>query len=75
MKQKDYIKKELSQRPPVPCDFKVGDKVIFKNDYGVEFELTVLGFSNGTILKNGAFIHLDGGAYWFPHLPDCLRHN
>lgn len=71
----EYIESQLSSEPPVSCDFKVGDKVIFTNYYGVEFELKVIGFSkDNDLFKYGNFIHLNSGAYWFPHKPSELRH-
>ena len=63
---------ELSQTPPVPCDFKVGDVVTFTNEFGVEFEdRTVMGFASNAKFY-GRFIHLSNDAYWFPVRPDEL---
>lgn len=71
----------LEVEPPVPCQFKIGDHVIFTNDYGVEFEEYVIGFTPepDPALRNG-FIHLatnpeseSGSAWWYPHHEQCLR--
>ncbi|OCG58745.1 hypothetical protein [Gilliamella sp. GillExp13] len=74
----DYVRKELTSQPPKPCDFKVGDIVIYKNDFGVKFECKVIGFSVCDLFKYGKFIHLDNEAhttaYWCPHHPDSLSH-
>ena len=66
---------ELSQTPPVPCDFKVGDVVTFTNEFGVEFEdRTVMGFASNAKF-HGRFIHLGPptDAYWFPCRPNQLK--
>ena len=47
----------LEENPPIQCDFKIGDKVIYTNDYGVKFNMEVIGFSE-TINDYGQFIHL-----------------
>ena len=69
-----FIKNNLLQKSPVPCIFKAGDKVTFKNEYGVKFhDLTVIGFSMPTEeFLSGRFIHLNSDAYWFPHHADEL---
>ena len=68
----EQVVAELSLTPPIPCDFAVGDKVTFTNDYGVSFEgLTVIGFAKDTGLY-GRFIHLDTDCYWFPKKPESL---
>lgn len=46
-------------------DLKVGDKVMFTNDYGVTFgPHEVLGFCKPS--KTGRCIFLDYDCYWFP---------
>lgn len=67
----------LQQLPPVPCEFKLNDKVIFTNDYGVSFEQTVIGFAADDSF-NGRFVHAisdtwEGSAGWFPHHPNQLK--
>jgi hypothetical protein len=69
-----YVKNSLSPDPPVDCKYKVGDKVIFTNDYGISFEdMEVIGFRVHDDMK-GRFIHLgdEGSAYWYPHGPGEL---
>ena len=68
----------LSQFPPVECDFRVGDKVIYTNDNGLKFDMEVVGFSKDASFY-GRFIHLiahktngDGSAWWSPHHPSEL---
>lgn len=64
----DFLKK-LKKVPPVECQFSVGDKVTFTNDYGVSFPgKTVIGFADDDEL-NGRFIHLDVDCWWFPMKP------
>jgi len=54
----------LNTNPPIECDLKIGDTVIFTNDYGVSFfGHKVTGFSD--TVENGRFVHLDDEAYWF----------
>lgn len=59
--------------PPLPCDFKVGDRVIFTNDYGVSFHKVVRGFTRKPqgvdILR---FVYLDLDCWWFPVEPESL---
>ena len=47
----------LQQFPPVPCEFKLNDKVIFTNDFGVSFVQTVIGFAAAENIFNGRFVH------------------
>jgi len=60
---------------PLPCDFKVGDRVIFRNEYGATFTNTVVGFRplNPEFLPD-RFIYLNTTAYWFPHKLKELTH-
>lgn len=63
----------LLKEPPIPCDFKVGDKVSFTNEYGITFKgYTVIGFAPLEDHFNGRFIHLDKEAWWFPKKPESL---
>lgn len=69
----------LQKFPPVACDFKVDEKVIYTNEFGVSFEMDVVGFAKDTSFY-GRFIHLvrsgtdgSGSAYWFPHSPEELK--
>lgn len=60
--------------PPVPCAFRVGDKVTYINDAGLKFpNYTVLAFAH-KIESWGGFIYLDKSSWWFPVAPEQLRH-
>lgn len=74
MSEADFIKNELSDVPPVPCDFKVGDRVTFTNANGVTFPgRRVIGFAKDDS-HYGRFVHIDGDApYWMPMRPDSLK--
>jgi len=72
---REYARK-LRQTPPVPCNFSVGDRVTFTNEFGVSFsDMRVIGFADDDSFY-GRFIHITGpehpGAFWFPHRPDEL---
>lgn len=68
----ENFKNGLRKDAPVLCDFEVGDKVTFTNDYGVSFDgLEVIGFSDDDTFY-GRFIHLDTDCYWFPVSPDSI---
>jgi hypothetical protein len=49
----------------------VGDKVLFTNDQGVKFRLTVRGFSS-TVFQ-GRFVYVFRDAWWFPVAPGALK--
>lgn len=70
-----YIKEELLPEAPIECDYKVGDEVIFTNEYGVCFRgLKVIGFSPiGDFYDKERFIHLDTSCYWFAKRPSELQ--
>lgn len=56
--------------PNTDNDLKVGDKVMFTNDYGVTFgPAEVLAFSPHVY---GRVVYWDNSAYWFPARPDQL---
>ena len=43
---KHHLTPDAQETPPVPCDFKLGDKVTFTNDNGIAFHgHVVTGFS------------------------------
>lgn len=79
---KNKIQNLLSESP-LPCDFKKGDKVIYTNDAGIEFEMIVVGFTDRKDWPEdylpGRFINIsqnetgEGSAWWFPHKPSELR--
>ena len=65
------LAKDAQAFPPLPCEFKVGDKVTFTNDYGVEFhDKTVTGFAS--TVEHGRFVFLDIDSWWFPVRPKNL---
>ena len=65
-KEKQFIHEDLTDKPPVPCDFKVGDIVTFTNEFGVSFpNRKIIGFAQEVTIS-GRFIHLSKDAYWFP---------
>lgn len=72
-----HVRQDLAATPPVPCDFKLGDRVIFTNDYGVKFERTVRAFSKELRPCNwGKFIYIfeDNSSWWSPVGPESLCH-
>lgn len=65
------LAKDAQAFPPLPCELKVGDKVTFTNDYGVEFhDKTVTGFAS--TVEYGRFVFLDIDSWWFPVRPENL---
>lgn len=72
----------LCEHPPIPCAFRVGDPVIFRNQYGAEFAMFVAGFSDAPdAALRGGFVHLtmrpddaSGSAWWYPHALDEISH-
>jgi hypothetical protein len=75
-----WARLKLQELSPVPCAFHVGDIVCFTNEYGLQFDCDVIGFSEDSSFQ-GRFIHLarrgydvNGSAWWFPHRPDELAH-
>ena len=72
-----WQKHGLKPVPPFPCEFSIGDKVIFTNDNGITFEMVVIGFAENDNFY-GRFIHTirdtwEGSAGWFPHHPSQLE--
>jgi hypothetical protein len=64
---------DLNDKPPVKCDYSVGDQVSFTNENGVTFNgLKVVGFAKDDSFY-GRYIHLDTSSYWFPHSPGELK--
>lgn len=65
------LAKDAQAFPPLPCEHKVGDRVTFTNDYGVEFhDKTVTGFAS--TVEHGRFVFLDIDSWWFPVRPKNL---
>ena len=64
---------DIQSTPHVPCDFAVGDKVTFTNDYGAAFDNIVMGFAKSPQGLNGErFVYLDSDCWWFPVSPESL---
>jgi hypothetical protein len=61
----------MVREAPVPCAFKVGDEVVFTNDYGVKFDLTIRGFAK-EVHGFGRFVYVFTDAWWFPVEPSSL---
>lgn len=40
------VPSDMVDTPPVPCDLKPGDVVIYTNDYGLKFRARVRGFKS-----------------------------
>ena len=59
--------------PPVACEFSAGDRVLYTNDYGAQFDRTVRGFCR-EVQSYGGFVYLDADAWWFPVKAESLRH-
>ena len=73
VEERFYADNEMVSEPPKPCGWKVGDPVKFTNDYGAVFEpLRVIGFTKPEHELHGRFVHIDGGAPWFPVKPESL---
>lgn len=55
-------------------DFKVGDKVTYRNNYGRRFkDRTIIGIcKEQEMFKYGHCIYLDDDSYWHPVHPDNL---
>lgn len=58
---------------PVECGLKVGDEVVYTNDYGVQFQgKKVRGFCSEQ-QSYGGLVYLEPmGAWWFPVKPESL---
>lgn len=55
---------EIEKEPPIPCDFRLNQKVMFTNDNGCVFgPYTIIGFEKEPCKR---FIYLDYECYWFP---------
>lgn len=73
---------DLLETAPIECEYKIGEKVIYTNDYGLEFEVVIVGFSADEVMfgKYGKFIHFvvdlsnpRSSAYWMPHKKSDFR--
>lgn len=63
---------DLTSTPPKGCKFKVGDKVVYTNAKGIEFELVVSGFDSRPRHPD-ATIFIADGAYWYAEEENNLR--
>ncbi|KZX81086.1 hypothetical protein A3715_18260 [Oleiphilus sp. HI0009] len=61
-----FSKLDIQSVSPIECDLNKGDIVIYTNDYGVEFELTIAGFGQPSKTRPEAFIYLDKDSWWYP---------
>lgn len=69
----DFIA-NLAKEPPFECAFKLGDKVTFTNDYGIEFKgYEIVGFEKKDSIEHDRFIYTDKESYWFPHKASQLK--
>lgn len=69
----EQVKESLLTESPFPCDFKLGDTVMFTNEADLVFgPYKVIGFTNEPLY--GRFIHIDYDCYWFPCEPNSLSH-
>lgn len=58
---------EMLKESPKPCDLKIGDHVVFTNEYGISFpNCVVIGFAKPENEVGGRFIHLSSSSPWFP---------
>ncbi|MCZ2222542.1 MAG: hypothetical protein LC122_02815 [Chitinophagales bacterium] len=63
-----WVKKENIEvlKSTENSDLKIGDKVTFTNDYGVQFEnKEILGFRKNDNFLSDRVVYLDSDAYWF----------
>lgn len=68
----DEFLRGLENEPPIECQFEVGDKVTYTNEYGVSFPgYQIVGFAKDDDFY-GRFIYLDNSSWWFPVKPSEL---
>lgn len=64
-----FISEQVSNTPPVPCDFAKGDVVTVINGMGVPIQgKVILGFVHeiDPSWRPEAIVYLDWDCYWFP---------
>lgn len=62
-----YASNSMVSEPPRPCNFKVGDVVMYTNDYGITFgPFNVIGFTKPENVLNGRCVHINTDAPWYP---------
>jgi hypothetical protein len=65
------LAQDAQAETPVPCDFKLGEKVTYTNCNGVEFfDKVITGFAPS--VTNRRFVYLDKDSWWFPVDPAHL---
>lgn len=68
-----YANNDMTSEPPELCEFKVGSRVMFENDYGLVFgPFEVIGFTKPEHMIDGRFVHINSTSPWFPVIPDSL---
>ncbi len=67
------VPSDMTDTPPVPCSFKVGDKVTYTNDQGVSFHNRIIRGFTKEVTSWGAFIYFDSDAWWHPVKPQNFR--
>lgn len=63
---------DMTNVPPIPCSFKVGDAVEYTNEYGAKFNHVVRGFARESH-GQGRFVYVFKDAWWFPVNPENLK--
>lgn len=64
---------QMTSEPPAGCPWKVGDLVLFVNDYGVIWgPRTVIGFALPGDELNGRTVYINDDSPWFPRNPQSL---
>ena len=54
------FKKQINSTAPIECGLKVGNRVIYKNDFGIKFgPLEVIGFEKKEDISGGRFVYLN----------------
>ena len=69
------VPSDMQADPPVPCAFKVGQRVVYTNCQGVTFDRVVRGFASSPHGHPTAdrFVYLDSDSWWFPVQADRLQ--
>lgn len=67
------VPSDMQNTPPVPCDFKPGDRVVYTNDQGVKFSPRIVRGFTAEVQSWGAFIYIDSDCWWCPVKPKNLR--
>jgi hypothetical protein len=68
------VPSDMQATPPLACLFRPGDRVVFTNDNGAQFNKTVRGFAK-EVHGAGRFVYLDLDCWWFPVSPAQLQPN